>query len=108
MAPEPPCLTRSPPGAISAQATADRIRGGDTLLAYLGISTTHVGPATMAATLDVRPEILNPFGSLRRGVLWAPWTLSLRPCSIRNQHGCWAATTEFNLNLFAAVSEGPR
>jgi len=85
------------------------MRGGDTLLAYLGISTTHVGPATMAATLDVRPEILNPFGSLRRGVLSGPVDPVLEAVLYPViEHGCWAATTEFNLNLFAAVSEGPR
>ena len=43
----------------------------DGLPTYLGIRTTHVGPAVMTAELDVRPELLNPFGTLHGGVLSA-------------------------------------
>jgi hypothetical protein len=38
---------------------------------YLGIRTTHVGPGTMTAELDVRPDLLNPFGSAHGGTLAA-------------------------------------
>ncbi len=33
--------------------------------AYLGIRITDAGPGTLTAELDIRPELLNPFGSTR-------------------------------------------
>lgn len=44
----------------TAAAMADLGNGPDGLPAYLGIRTTHVGPATMTAELDVRTDLLNP------------------------------------------------
>jgi 1,4-dihydroxy-2-naphthoyl-CoA hydrolase len=38
---------------------------------FLGLRTTDVGPGTMVAELDVRPDLLNPFGTLHGGVLSA-------------------------------------
>ena len=52
----------------TAAAMAGLGNGTDGLPAYLGIRTTHVGPATMTAELDVRADLLNPFGTLHGGV----------------------------------------
>jgi 1,4-dihydroxy-2-naphthoyl-CoA hydrolase len=91
--------------------TAAVIAGSDELLtglpAYLGIRTVEVGPARMIAELDVRPELLNPFGSAHGGVVagLVDHVLGsvLYPVIERGQ---WAATTEFKLNLVAAVRSG--
>jgi 1,4-dihydroxy-2-naphthoyl-CoA hydrolase len=72
---------------------------------YLGIRTTHVGPGTMTAELDVRPELLNPFGSAHGGTLaaLADHVLGavLSPLIAK---GAWAATTK--LNFLAPVRDG--
>jgi uncharacterized protein (TIGR00369 family) len=74
---------------------------------YLGIRITEVGPGTMTAELDVRPELLNPFGSAHGGTLAAlidhVMGSVLYPLIPR---GAWAATTEFKVNLLAPVREG--
>ncbi|HEV3131103.1 MAG TPA: PaaI family thioesterase [Acidimicrobiales bacterium] len=74
---------------------------------YLGIRITEVGPGTMTAELDVRPELLNPFGSAHGGTLAAlvdhVLGAVLYPLIPR---GAWAATTEFKLNLLAPIHEG--
>ncbi len=74
---------------------------------YLGIRTTEVGPGTMTAELDIRPELLNPFGSAHGGTLaaLADHVLGavLYPLIPR---GAWAATTELKLNFLAPVSDG--
>jgi 1,4-dihydroxy-2-naphthoyl-CoA hydrolase len=74
---------------------------------YLGIRTTDIGPGTMTAELDVRPELLNPFGSAHGGTLaaLADHVLGavLYPLIPK---GAWAATTELKLNFLAPVHEG--
>ena len=74
---------------------------------YLGIRTVDVGPARMVAELDVRPELLNPFGTAHGGVIagLVDHVLGavLYPVIER---GRWAATTEFKLNLLRAVRSG--
>jgi uncharacterized protein (TIGR00369 family) len=74
---------------------------------YLGIRTTDVGPGTMTAELDVRPELLNPFGSAHGGTLaaLADHVLGavLYPLIPK---GAWAATTELKLNFLAPVRGG--
>ena len=90
---------------------AEAVRGGSTgmtgLPEYLGIRTTDVGPGTMTAELDIRPELLNPFGTAHGGVLTAlvDHVLGsvLYPVIPR---GAWAATTEFKVNLLAPVRDG--
>lgn len=74
---------------------------------FLGLRTVSVGPGTMTAEIDVRPDLLNLFGSLHGGVLSAlvdhvlgAVLYPLIPA------GTWAATTEFKLNLIAPVREG--
>lgn len=74
---------------------------------YLGIRTVDVGPARMVAELDVRPELLNPFGAAHGGVVagLVDHVLGavLYPVIERGQ---WAATTEFKINLLTAVRGG--
>ncbi len=74
---------------------------------YLGIRTTAVGPGTMTAEMEIRPELLNPFGSAHGGCIsaLADHVLGavLYPVMPR---GSWAATTEFKLNLLAPVRGG--
>jgi 1,4-dihydroxy-2-naphthoyl-CoA hydrolase len=90
---------------------AEAMTGTDDLLtglpAFLGIRTVEMGPARMVAELDVRPELLNPFGTAHGGVVagLVDHVLGsvLYPVIERGQ---WAATTEFKLNLVAAVRSG--
>jgi 1,4-dihydroxy-2-naphthoyl-CoA hydrolase len=74
---------------------------------YLGVRTVGVGPGTMTAELDVRAELLNPFGTLHGGVVTAladhVLGAVLYPVIPK---GAWAATTQINLNFTARVSEG--
>jgi uncharacterized protein (TIGR00369 family) len=92
-------------------ALAESIVGSDELLtglpAYLGIRTVEMGPARMVAEIDVRPELLNPFGTAHGGVVagLVDHVLGsvLYPVIER---GRWAATTEFKVNLVTAVREG--
>lgn len=91
----------------TAAAMAGLGNGPDGLPAYLGIRITHVGPATMTAELDVRADLLNPFGTLHGGVLAAlvdhVLGAVLYPVI---EHGRWAATTEFKVNFLSAVRDG--
>src|SRR5262245_57585199 len=77
------------------------------LPAFLGIRTVEDGPGYLVAEIDVRPDLLNPFGSAHGGVLAAlvdhVLGTVLYPLIPR---GAWAATTEFKLNLLAPVSDG--
>jgi uncharacterized protein (TIGR00369 family) len=77
------------------------------LPAYLGVRTVEVGPGTMVAELDVRPDLLNPFGTAHGGVLASlvdhVLGAVLYPLIPR---GAWAATTEFKVNLLAPAREG--
>jgi uncharacterized protein (TIGR00369 family) len=81
--------------------------GGGGLPEYLGIRTTEVGPGTMTAELPIRPELLNPFGSVHGGVLAALTDhvlgAVLYPVIPR---GSWAATTQMNLNFTAPIKDG--
>ena len=81
--------------------------GGGGLPDYLGIRTTDVGPGTMTAELDVRSELLNPFGTVHGGVLAALTDhvlgAVLYPVITK---GAWAATTQLNLNFTAPVRDG--
>jgi uncharacterized protein (TIGR00369 family) len=93
------------------QRIADTVLKGSTgmtgLPAYLGIQTVEVGPGTMSAELEIRDELLNPFGTAHGGVLTAlvDHVLGsvLYPLMPR---GSWAATTEFKVNLLAPVRDG--
>jgi uncharacterized protein (TIGR00369 family) len=92
---------------LASLITASPGGGGGGLPGYLGIRTTDVGPGTMTAELDIRPELLNPFGSVHGGVLAALTDhvlgAVLYPVIPK---GAWAATTQLNLNFTAAVKDG--
>jgi 1,4-dihydroxy-2-naphthoyl-CoA hydrolase len=111
----------SPAGSDSAPAPAARFDqyhsdlaermvasgAAEGLPGYLGVRTVDVGPGTMTAELDVRAELLNPFGTLHGGVVTAladhVLGAVLYPVIPK---GAWAATTQINLNFTARVSEG--
>lgn len=74
---------------------------------YLGFVVTEIGPGTMTAELEVRKELLNPFGAAHGGTLAAladhllgAVLLPLIPS------GSWPATNEFKINYLAPVYEG--
>jgi uncharacterized protein (TIGR00369 family) len=93
------------PDVAALMARGDRSLTG--IPAYLGLRTVEVGPGTMTAELDVRDELLNPFGSAHGGTLAAlvdhVLGAVLYPLI---PHGAWAATTEFKLNFLAPVAGG--
>ena len=74
---------------------------------YLGIRADEIGPGRLVCSLDARAELLNPFGSLHGGVVSAlvDHVLGAVVYPLIPQ-GAWAATTEFKLNLLAAISAG--
>jgi len=102
-APRPAFETFDP--AVAEMMTTAGEMGG--IPDYLGIRTVEVGPGTMTAELDVRPELLNPFGSAHGGTLaaLADHVLGavLYPLIPR---GAWAATTELKLNFLAPIRSG--
>jgi uncharacterized protein (TIGR00369 family) len=77
------------------------------LPAYLGISVEELGPGRLVATMDVRDELLTPFGTLHGGVM-AGFVDHVLGCVLYPlmQRGQWAATTEFKLNYLAPVKGG--
>lgn len=90
-----------------ARKIANASSSGSGLPEYLGVRTTAVGPGTMTAELDVRPELLNPFGSLHGGVVAALTDHVLGAVLYPIiPPGSWAATTQLNLNFTAPVSGG--
>jgi uncharacterized protein (TIGR00369 family) len=89
-------------------AVAARNRRDETGLGgFLGIVTLDVGPGTMRCGLDVRPELMNPFGVMHGGVVSALVDHVLGAvCYPVVPRGTWVATTEFKVNLLAPVREG--
>jgi 1,4-dihydroxy-2-naphthoyl-CoA hydrolase len=90
-----------------AEMLATTLDGGGGLPAYLGIRTIDAGPGHMAAQIDIRPELLNPFGSVHGGVLAALTDHVLGAVLYPViERGAWAATTQLNLNFTAPTREG--
>ncbi|HEX6310181.1 MAG TPA: PaaI family thioesterase [Acidimicrobiia bacterium] len=74
---------------------------------YLGVRVTEVSPGAMRAEVEVRADLLNPFGNLHGGVLAALCDHVLGTvCYPVIPRGAWAATTEFKLNYLAPVTAG--
>ena len=74
---------------------------------FLGISITGAEPGIMIGQLEVREELLTPFGNMHGGVLSAFCDHMLGcVCYPAMNEGQWAATTEFKINLTAPVSKG--
>ena len=77
------------------------------LQAYLGFRVADTGPGTMHGQMEVREELLTPFGNIHGGVLSAFCDHMLGcVCYPVMKPGQWAATTEFKINLTAPVSKG--
>ena len=74
---------------------------------WLGIRTVGVGPGWVESELDVRPELLNPFGAAHGAVLASLLDhvlgSSVFPVVPR---GTWPASLEFKLNYLAPVRVG--
>lgn len=93
------------------QEMADMVMSSDGLTAglpgYLVIRTTSVEAGRMVAELDVRPELLNPFGTAHGGVMASLVDHVLGAVFYPvMERGSWAATTELKLNLLAPVRDG--
>jgi 1,4-dihydroxy-2-naphthoyl-CoA hydrolase len=77
------------------------------LMGFLGIRHTGCGAGWIEAELDVRDELLTPFGTAHGGVVsaLADHVLGsvMYPVMAKGQ---WAATTEFKLNLLRPVRDG--
>src|SRR5262245_55224139 len=85
-------------------AASQESAGG--LVAFLGMREVHSGPGELDVEVDVRPELLTPFGNLHGGVIAALCDHVLGTvCYPVIPRGSWAATTEFKLNYLAPVTE---
>ena len=74
---------------------------------FLGFKITSSEPGVMTGELEVREELLTPFGNMHGGVLSAFCDHMLGcVCYPAMRQGQWAATTEFKINLTAPVSKG--
>lgn len=77
------------------------------LMGFLQIRHVSFGPGTMVAEVDVRDDLLTPFGTLHGGVISALADHVLGSVMYPvMERGQWAATTEFKLNLLRPVREG--
>jgi 1,4-dihydroxy-2-naphthoyl-CoA hydrolase len=77
------------------------------LTKFLNAQITALTPGKLTATLEVRDDLLTPFGSLHGGVI-AALVDHVLGCVLYPlvPRGAWAATTEFKLNYLAAVRRG--
>ena len=74
---------------------------------FLGFKITSSEPGVMTGELEVREELLTPFGNMHGGVLSAFCDHMLGcVCYPAMRQGQGAATTEFKINLTAPVSKG--
>jgi uncharacterized protein (TIGR00369 family) len=74
---------------------------------FLGIKFTEAGPGRLVAELEVRPELLTPFGNLHGGVVAVLVDHVLGSVMYPVMPpGWWAATTEYKVNNLAPVREG--
>lgn len=81
---------------------------GGGLPQYLGIRTTGVGPGWLEAQMEVRDELMNPFGAAHGGVLSALVDHLLGAAVFPVvPRGTWPATQEFKVNFLAPVRPGP-
>jgi 1,4-dihydroxy-2-naphthoyl-CoA hydrolase len=77
------------------------------LPSYLGIKIASITAGRLSATMEVRPELITPMGSLHGGVM-AGLVDHVLGCVMYPlmKRGQWAATTEFKLNYLSAVKGG--
>ena len=81
--------------------------GDGGLPGFLGLEMADVGPGRLTCSMEVRDDLLNPFGALHGGVIAAltDHVLGAVMYTVIDR-GSWAATTEFKLNLLAPVRSG--
>ncbi|MBI3784993.1 MAG: PaaI family thioesterase [Deltaproteobacteria bacterium] len=74
---------------------------------YLGVKFTEFTSGRLVATMEARPELITPMGTLHGGVM-AGLVDHVLGCVLYPlmKPGAWAATTEFKLNYLAAVKGG--
>ena len=90
-----------------ATGMASLHEGAGGLPAFLGMRGVHSGPGELAVEIDVRDELLTPFGNMHGGVIAALCDHVLGTvCYPVMARGSWAATTEFKLNYLAPVTSG--
>ena len=74
---------------------------------FLGIRIADYWPGGIRFEVQVRDELLTPFGNMHGGVLSGLVDHALGTvCYPVIPRGAWAATTEFKLNLLAPVTGG--
>ncbi len=84
--------------------TNDKMTG---LPGFLGVRFVDFSPGRVLAEMEVKPDLLTPFGNMHGGVLSALCDHILGcVCYPHMKPGQWAATMEFKLNLLAPVSKG--
>ena len=82
-------------------------KNGGGLPEWLGIRTVGVGPGWVESEVDVRPEMLNPFGAAHGAVLASLLDHVLGSAVFPVvPRGTWPASLEFKLNYLAPVREG--
>jgi len=94
---------------VAASMNSDGLPGflGCSAARLLGCSFSEFRPGRLRAELEVRPELLTPFGNMHGGVLAALCDHILGcVCDPHMKLGQRAATTEFKLNYRAPVSQG--
>ncbi len=81
--------------------------GANGLTGYLGLRLVEVGPGTAAAEIEVRPELMQPFGAVHGGVVAVLVDQVLGAAIFPSlPKGTWPATLEFKLNYMAPVRSG--
>ena len=105
MPPRQPSFEHFDPSIAERFLRASRAATG--LPAYLGIRIVEMAPGRLVAAMDVREELLTPFGALHGGVMAGLVDHALG-CVLYPlmERGQWAATTEFKLNYLAPVRAG--
>ena len=100
-----PKFDRFDEGVAQAMIRANETVTG--LPQYLGARLTEFTPGRLIATMEVRPELLTPFGAIHGGVM-AGFVDHVLGCVLYPlmERGQWAATTEFKLNYLSAVRGG--
>jgi 1,4-dihydroxy-2-naphthoyl-CoA hydrolase len=90
-----------------ADAMMKATEGDRGLPGFLGIKFERFEPGRLLASMEVRKDLLNPFGSMHGGVM-AGMIDHCLGCVLYPlmPRGHWAATTEFKLNYLAAVRGG--
>ncbi|TMA38077.1 MAG: PaaI family thioesterase [Deltaproteobacteria bacterium] len=100
-----PSFEQFDPSIAESFLRASRAATG--LPAYLGIRIVEITPGRLVAAMDVRDELLTPFGALHGGVMAGLVDHALG-CVLYPlmERGQWAATTEFKVNYLAPVRGG--